>query len=103
MSVQGSCAAAPGPALAQPGGADLRPLLPGQCLLVTDTSLLTVTNSSLWIDNLYVRLKRTAKSPLEPVLLTTEVDSPGVYLSGVTLQVLPPMKRRWTPRVLCII
>lgn len=87
--VQGSCATAPGPALSKPGGADLRPLLPGQCLLLTDTSLLTVSNSSLWLDNLYVRLKRTTRTPLDPVLLTTEAEAPALFLSGITLQVPP--------------
>lgn len=87
--VQGSCATAPGPALSKPAGADLRPLLPGQCLLLTDTGLLTVSNSSLWLDNLYVRLKRSTRTPLEPVLLTTESESPALFLSGITLQVLP--------------
>eukprot|EP00892_Ulva_mutabilis_P011349 jgi/Ulvmu1/8587/UM045_0030.1 len=86
FSITGNCATAPGPALSSPTGAALRPLLPWQCLLLTDTSVLTVSNSSLWMDNLYLRLQRSARTPLEPFLLATESESPALYLTGITLQ-----------------
>ena len=70
-------------------GADLWPLLPRQCLLVTDASLLTVTNSSLWMDNLYIRLERSTRTPLLAVLITADELSTGLYLTGITLQVPP--------------
>ena len=89
-AVQGDCAAKPGPAMSKVTGADLRPLLPRQCLLVTDARLLTVTNSSLWMDNLYIRLERSTRTPPEPVLLAADTESPGLYLTGITLQVPPP-------------
>ena len=87
VAVQGDCAANPGPAISDVTGADLLALLPRQCLLVTDTHFLNVTNSSLWMDNLYIRLKRSTRTPLLPILLTTDRSSPGMYITGITFQV----------------
>eukprot|EP00892_Ulva_mutabilis_P011357 jgi/Ulvmu1/8594/UM045_0037.1 len=96
-SISGACATAPGLALSPSTGAALRPLLPGQCLLLTDTTVLTVTNSSLWMDNLYLRLLRSARTAPQMSLVTTGTqlltpglltgaESPALYLSGITLQ-----------------
>eukprot|EP00892_Ulva_mutabilis_P011355 jgi/Ulvmu1/8592/UM045_0035.1 len=87
LSITGNCATAPGPALSPSTGPAMRPLLPGQCLLLTDTSVLTVTNSSLWMDNLYLRLQRSARTPLKPSFIKTEAESPALYLTGISLQV----------------
>ena len=89
VATQGDCAAKPGPAILNVTGTDLLALLPRQCLLLTDTHFLTVTNSDLWMDNLYIRLVRSNRTSLEPVLLATGKHSPGLYLSGITLQVPP--------------
>eukprot|EP00892_Ulva_mutabilis_P011360 jgi/Ulvmu1/8597/UM045_0040.1 len=86
LSITGACATAPGPELLLTTGADLQPLLLGQCLLLTDTSVLTINNSSLWMDNLYLRLQRSSRTAAQMSLLTTETESPALYLSNITLQ-----------------
>lgn len=57
---------------------------PSQCLIVTDIDLVTVKHRSVWLDNLYFRLRRTDQSRT-PLLVT--VDAPGeLYLTNVTMQ-----------------
>ena len=64
--------------------AELAPIKPSQCLIVTDIDLLTVRHRSVWLDNLYLRLRRSERSPT-PLLVT--VDPPGeLYMTNVTMQ-----------------
>lgn len=53
--------------------APLRPLLPGQCVLLVDTAVLLVVNSSAWLDNVYIRLTER-RTPFEEDLLATRQD-----------------------------
>lgn len=96
-AIQGDCAAKPGPAMSTVTGPALLPLLPRQCLLITDASLLDM-NSGLWMDNIYIRLVRTTRTPLNPVLLSSGGESPGLHLTGITLQVPPPPSPQCTLR-----
>jgi hypothetical protein len=41
-----------------PAAAPLRSFLPGQCLIATDGATFDVWGQSLWLDNLYVRLRQ---------------------------------------------
>jgi hypothetical protein len=62
----------------------LQPLQPGQCVIVTDMDLLQVHNGPLWLDNLYVRLRRSDRDDA-PVLVETDYQGQA-YLTNVTLQ-----------------
>jgi hypothetical protein len=84
--MQGNCAAAP-PSAASLGlsGAPLLPLLPYQCLLITDMQLLqTDFNSELWLNGLYIRYRRTTRidQPISEFILTAG----NLWMTAVTLQ-----------------
>lgn len=71
------------------GGAPLLPFLPGQCLLVGnrkfldtfrgteegDTSAVTNEWHRLWLDNLYMRYKKTTSAPEGCVCLSAPPES----------------------------
>lgn len=75
--VQGKCSGPLDPALFWLEGAGLWPLAPQQCVIVADRQLFTLIRPELygadedtgvevpyfWIDNLYVRLRRTRRTP----------------------------------------
>ena len=44
-----------------PAAARLRPLLPGQCLIVTDGDTIYMNGGGLWLDNVYMRLRRSTR------------------------------------------
>lgn len=86
LSIQGRCDLEPKSSLAAPLSdvAELAPFKPSQCLVVTDLDLMTVKHRSAWLDNLYIRLRRSDRSST-PLLVT--VAAPGeLYLTNVTLQ-----------------
>jgi hypothetical protein len=67
---------------AQLGGAPLS-RLPPQCLVIGDDDVLNVpVNTSLWLDRIYFRLKRT-DHPSYPILLVAFGD---VYMTRCTIQ-----------------
>lgn len=70
---QGNCSEAPPPEFltaARTGSrAPLLPLAPLQCMLLADSSVLAVPEDTyVWLDGLYLRFLRTARSPRHPVL-----------------------------------
>jgi hypothetical protein len=66
------------------GSAPLKPLLPGQCLLFTDGHLFSVEEGDLWLDFLYIRLKRSLRD-VSPSLVYVGFSG-WLWLTGVTLQ-----------------
>ena len=66
VPVQGNCAdadAAAALSLSAADASDLLPLKPRQCLLLFDDTWLIVSSSSLWLDNLYLKLGSRARLP----------------------------------------
>jgi hypothetical protein len=63
--MQGNCTDAPLPAYAQSvslGGARLAKRSKQQCLILTDTAVLSVTEGDLWLGHVLMRFKSTARS-----------------------------------------
>jgi hypothetical protein len=89
--MQGNCAGAP-PSAASLGlsGAPLLPLLPYQCLLISDMRLLGLGFSSqLWLDGLYVRYRRMGRYPPDDFGYHTEefiTIWASLWMTAVTLQ-----------------
>eukprot|EP00892_Ulva_mutabilis_P000483 jgi/Ulvmu1/10435/UM062_0032.1 len=86
QSIRGRCDTPPLQSLSAPLSdvADLAPLKPAQCLIVTDIDLMTVQHRSVWLDNVYLRLRRSQRSAT-PLMVT--VDPPGeLYMTNVTMQ-----------------
>lgn len=85
-SMQGNCSEAPPQSLLNRLGGlvSLRPLRAQQCIIVTDMDLLRVQYGPLWLDNLYVRLRRSSRDE-RPQLIEAEFDGKA-YLTRVTIQ-----------------
>ena len=68
----------------------LRTLLPGQCLLLADTAVMIVVNSSLWLDNVYIRLteRRDTGTVLsrQDQFLRVEGSGAELWMTNTTLQ-----------------
>ena len=64
--MQGDCTGASTTHLPDLSTPELAPLLPGQCILLAQEDLLTITSSDIWVDNLYLRtLFKNAKKGLQ--------------------------------------
>lgn len=64
--MQGNCSeadAAGALRLDAASAAELLPLKPRQCVLLTHEPLLTITSGKVWLDNVYLQLRRTAVRP----------------------------------------
>ena len=77
-----------------PGTAPLRSLLPGQCLLLADNTLLNVVGST-WLHGLYVRLTILETGEFNSLILgepdptaftQNSVTGPRLWMTEVTLQ-----------------
>lgn len=68
----------------------MRPLKPGQCLLLTDASAMYVRNGNFWLNNVYIRLRttdRTRSAEFHPALVSvTDAPIGRLYMTNVTLQ-----------------
>lgn len=68
----------------------MRPLKPGQCLLLTDANVMYARNGRLWLNNVYIRLRMTerARSTGSAPALVSVTDAPSgrLYMTNVTLQ-----------------
>lgn len=82
--MQGNCG---GLFHAAPGieGAPLRPLLPHQCVLLADENLITVDESSLWLDNVYIRLTAPRNISFNH-FIDVRGSSSKLWMSSVTVQ-----------------
>jgi hypothetical protein len=85
--MQGNCSAAP-PAVPAPA---LRPLRPGQCVILTDGSFTVLSSSGLGqrllLQNLYLRAaSQAALLPQASYLMDVSGDDVSVWLEGVTFQ-----------------
>lgn len=75
--------------------APLRPLLPGQCLIIADAPFFVLGQANLWLDGVYVRRQfKNSRAPFSPLLqiYPSEVDAelmvpPRLWMTNVTLQV----------------
>jgi hypothetical protein len=63
----------------------MRPLLPGQCLLLFDAHLLSIS-SNMWLDGLYLRHMKPRDSLVEDPVETLVVWSASLWMTGVTIQ-----------------
>ena len=89
--MQGNCSepdAARALQLADNDAAGLLPLKPFQCLLRTHEPLLTVNNGKVWLDNVYLLLRRSVVRPRMAFISAgtarqDEVDPPGIRSSDV--------------------
>eukprot|EP00892_Ulva_mutabilis_P005951 jgi/Ulvmu1/3728/UM173_0001.1 len=101
LSIQGNCTQPPPEALLARAGllpdspdaaiaAKMRPLKPGQCLLLSDANVLYARNGRLWLSNVYIRMRtteRTRTAALHPSLISvTDAPSGRLYMTNVTLQ-----------------
>lgn len=62
----------------------LRPRSPQQCVILTDMDLLRVQYGPMWLDNLYIRLRRAGRDDM-PQLIEAQHDGTA-YLTHMTLQ-----------------
>lgn len=64
----------------------LVPRLPGQCVIITDTTLLS-ERQNLWIDSLYIRFKKTDRSDdrVESVVKCIGEEC-NMWMTSVTVQ-----------------
>jgi hypothetical protein len=63
---------------------DLLSLKAGQCVLLTDGSLMQL-EGSLWLDNLYIRYLKTSRGYAEALLVCYGKDC-NLWLTSITLQ-----------------
>ena len=88
--MQGSCGNVPAPTEGELGleasSAPLRPLLPGQCLLLVDTFFMRAYKKKepLWLDGLYVRWGAPRNATLK--LRGIAVNQALVWMTNVTMQ-----------------
>lgn len=77
------------------GTAVLREFLPQQCMLLADVDLLKVVDSNLWVDQLYIRFKRSDRQPATVTALAkgqffhfleVQGDNAQVWITSTTLQ-----------------
>lgn len=62
IPVQGNCSHTPSLQNIDSSGAPLLRMKPRQCLILTDARVLSASDS-LWLDGVYIRLKRKRKTP----------------------------------------
>jgi len=85
--VQGNCSDADAPSalrLDAAGASELLPLKPLQCLLLTHEPLLTVTSGKVWLDNVYVQLRRTAVRPRMAFVAAGAAETEEMELPQIT-------------------
>lgn len=85
--MQGNCADPVPPAEAFGlDGADLLPVGSPLCLIATDLDLLYAWNNSVWLSQLYVRLKRTPRTDLPVLLHVNSTPAGRLYVTDTVLQ-----------------
>ena len=84
--MQGNCTGDPPQAFLNSlgGVVALRPRATQQCVILTDMDLLRIQYGPMWLDNLYVRLRRSARDD-QPQLIESEFDGQA-YLTRMTIQ-----------------
>lgn len=83
--MQGNCSGAPDGDAFQLSGKPLLQLAEGQCLLVADDDALEVMHGRVWLDNLYLRVKRTSRNS-RPALLSVAALGGQLWLTRSVLQ-----------------
>jgi hypothetical protein len=67
------------------GGPQLLPLKPRQCLIVAEKDVMVSNFAPVWLDSLYLRLKRSSSTYSSPIMLWV-VDAGATYMCNVTIQ-----------------
>jgi hypothetical protein len=85
--MQGNCSSEPSATSLNLSAPSFRARKAGQCVLVTDTTLMEV-NQHLWLDNLYIRQKVTAatKKASNAGHISAFGDDCHLWMTTVTLQ-----------------
>lgn len=90
MDLQGNCDASTAAGAFKLNGSPLEGLTEGQCLVVTDTSLLSVTVGDLWLDQLYIRHhlpeEETDPDAVRTGALVSVAGKGKLYMTKITLQ-----------------
>jgi hypothetical protein len=85
ICMQGNCKAEPSAESLGLTGPDLVARKPGQCVLVTDEHLMSLTWQSLWLNSLYIRYRSTSSTD-KIALLACSGKGCNLWLTSVTLQ-----------------
>lgn len=64
----------------------LRPLLPGQCLILADQNVIALKDNKIWIDGLYIRLTVPRNSTGYDRFVDVSGSDSQVWMTNVTLQ-----------------
>jgi hypothetical protein len=85
--MQGNCSSEPSAASLNLSAPSFKARKAGQCILVTDTTLMEV-NQYLWLDNLYIQQKATDATikASQPGHITCFGDACHLWMTSVTLQ-----------------
>lgn len=88
--MQGNCDASTAKDAFKLNGRPLEDLTEGQCLVVSDTSLFSVTVGDLWLDRLYIRhhlpLEETNPDAVRTGALVSVAGKGKLYMTDMTLQ-----------------
>jgi hypothetical protein len=87
LHIQGNCTLEPSAMSLGLSAPDLRARKAGQCILVTDTTLIEVSQH-LWLDNLYIRQKQTTatNATRRNVHVACIYGTCNLWMTSVTLQ-----------------
>jgi hypothetical protein len=83
--MQGNCKVEPSAESLGLSRSDLDSRKPGQCVLVTDEHVMSLTWQSLWLESLYIRYRSTSSSD-KIALLACSGKGCNLWLTSVTLQ-----------------
>lgn len=84
--MQGNCTSEQLPGFAKPselGGSVLADVKPPQCVIVTDAAAINVGEGDLWMGNLFMRVKYTARSAAITASASRNISSPGAAVMHV--------------------
>jgi hypothetical protein len=87
--MQGNCNSEPSASALGISDRRLEPRTPGQCVLVTDQSLMEISLQNLWLDSLYIRYSTVANNNIcctVNLLVFSGNDTTNLWLTSVTLQ-----------------
>lgn len=84
--LQGNCGPLPSMEAFNLTGAPLLPAAAPSCLIATDKDLLYAWEGSLWLSNLYVRLKRTPRTDLPIMLHVNRGPAGELWVTDCTFQ-----------------
>jgi hypothetical protein len=87
--MQGNCNSEPSASALGISDRRLEPRTPGQCVLVTDQALMSLSQQNLWLDRLYIRHRETENVDTccdTDLLHVSGNGTTNLWLTSVTLQ-----------------